>query len=71
MQTKLESLKESCVNVLIGYVIAISSQIIIFPLVGVSATFSQNLEIGVYFTVVSLLRSYLVRRYFNKKETKK
>lgn len=71
MQTKLESLKESCVNVLIGYVIAISSQIIIFPLVGVSATFSQNLEIGVYFTIVSLLRSYLVRRYFNKKETKK
>lgn len=68
MQTKLESFRESCYNVLIGYVIAFISQIVVFPLVGVKATINQNLEIGLYFTIISLTRSYLIRRYFNKKE---
>jgi hypothetical protein len=68
MQTKVDSLKESAANVAIGYSIAIVSQLVIFPIVGVNATFSQNIKIGFYFTVVSLIRSFLIRRFFNKKE---
>ena len=68
MQTRTQSFKESVVNIVIGYVIAFVSQIIIFPLVGVKVNLSQNLEIGLYFTAVSLIRSYLIRRYFNNQE---
>jgi hypothetical protein len=68
MQTKKQSLYESAVNIAIGYSIAIISQVIIFPIVGVEATFSQNIKIGILFTLVSFVRSYLIRRYFNKKQ---
>jgi len=66
MQSKKDSLKESITNVIIGYMVALVSQILIFPIVGVDASIDQKLVIGVYFTIISLLRSYLVRRYFNK-----
>jgi hypothetical protein len=64
-QTRIESLFESIANVLIGYTVAVISQIIVFPLVGVESTIDQNLRIGIYFTCISLIRSYLVRRIFN------
>ena len=67
MQTKYQSLIESLTNILIGYLTALLSQVIIFPLFDIDVTFQDNLLIGLYFTIISLLRSYLVRRYFNKK----
>lgn len=67
MQSKLQSLTESFTNVLIGYCVAVASQIVIFPLVGVEASFNQNIEIGLYFTAISLIRSYIIRRWFNKR----
>ena len=68
MQTRAESLKESALNIAIGYLVALLSQLIVFPIVGVHVDFTTNLEIGLYFTVISLIRSYLVRRWFNSKE---
>ena len=68
MQTKYQSLIESFTNILIGYLTALLSQVLIFPLFDIDVTFQDNLLIGLYFTIISLLRSYLVRRYFNKKE---
>jgi len=67
MQTKTQSLIESIANVAIGYGVAVVSQIVIFPIVGVEASVSQNLTIGLYFTAISLVRSYVVRRAFNRK----
>ena len=69
MQTKLQSLHESFTNIAIGYVTAILSQLLIFPLFAIHITLSDNLLIGIYFTIISLLRSYIVRRYFNHKGT--
>jgi len=66
MQTKTQSLIESIANVAIGYGVAVLSQIIVFPIVGVEASVKQNLTIGVWFTAISLVRSYLVRRAFNR-----
>ena len=68
MQTKKQSATEAGLNILIGYLVAVISQMVIFPLVGVQATITQNITIGIYFTVISFCRSYLVRRYFNKGE---
>ncbi len=68
MQTKYQSLIESLTNILIGYLTALLSQVLIFPLFDIDVSFQDNLLIGLYFTVISLLRSYLVRRCFNKKQ---
>lgn len=65
MQSRLSSFIESLTNVAIGYFVALASQLVIFPLVGVEASFSQNLLIGAFFTVVSIVRSYIIRRWFN------
>jgi len=60
---------ESVANVIIGYSVALVSQILIFPLFGIFLPLSSNLEIGAYFTVISLIRSYVLRRLFtNRKE---
>lgn len=71
MQTRIESFIEVSVNTFIGYVIAVISQLLFFPMVGIIATLEQNLLLGILFTIVSLIRSYLVRRYFNRKSYKK
>ena len=65
-QTKLESAIEVVVNVLIGYVVATVSQIMIFPLFGIFLPLSDNLLIGAYFTAISIVRGYVVRRFFNR-----
>jgi hypothetical protein len=56
MQTKRESFTESVVNVAIGYLISLAGQLVILPMVGISATLGQNLLIGVGFTVISIAR---------------
>ena len=70
MQTKLQSALESAVNILIGYLVALASQLIVFPQFGINIPLTDNLLIGFWFTVISLIRSYAVRRYFNKKAAK-
>ena len=67
MQSKVESLIESSINILIGYTVAVLSQLLIFPIFNIHIPLVDNLLIGVYFTVISLLRSYVIRRYFNKR----
>ena len=67
MQTKYQSLIESLTNILIGYLTALLSQVLIFPLFDINVSLQDNLLIGLSFTIISLLRSYLVRRYFNKR----
>jgi len=64
-QTKLGSLIESMLNIAIGYGVALMSQIIIFPLFGIVVSLSTNLWIGAWFTLISLVRSYVIRRWFN------
>ena len=67
MQTKFQSFIESTVNILIGYFTALASQLLIFPLFNINIPIQDNLLIGLYFTLISLIRSYLIRRFFNKK----
>lgn len=65
-QSKLGSLIEAGMNIFIGFGVALLSQIVVFPLVGIHGVpLSTNLEIGAYFTAISLVRSYVIRRWFN------
>lgn len=66
MQTRIQSFIESCINVAIGYGVALASQMLVFPIFGINIPLSSNLAIGAIFTVISIARSYAVRRIFNK-----
>lgn len=66
-QTKKQSLKETIISTFIGLAVSLITQILIFPLYGLEVSFNQNIQITIIFTVVSILRGYLIRRFFNKK----
>lgn len=67
-QSRTDSFMEAMVNVVIGLVIStIANHIILPATLGVTPTLSQNIVIGVAFTVISLVRSYTLRRLFNGK----
>ena len=66
-QSRTMSAVESVVNVAIGYCVAVVSQIAIFPLFSVHLPLAENMAIGGYFTVISLARSYVIRRLFVRK----
>jgi hypothetical protein len=68
-QSRRQSAIESAANVAIGYGVAVASQIAILPMFGVHLPLADNLVIGGYFTAISLVRSYAVRRLFNRLHT--
>jgi putative flippase GtrA len=67
MQSKSHSFIESIVNVLVGYSVAVASQIVIFPMFGVDIPLASNLIMALWFTVISVVRSYILRRFFTKR----
>jgi hypothetical protein len=58
------SLVEAVANVIVGYGVAVVTQILIFPIFGLHTTLAQNLQMGLLFTGVSIIRSFLLRRLF-------
>ena len=58
------SLVEAITNVAVGFLVALLTQIIVFPLFGLEVTLGENLVIGGLFTLVSICRSYALRRVF-------
>ncbi len=65
-QTRTMSAVEAVTNVLVGYGLAVGLQLLIFPAFGLHPTLGQSLKIGVWFTLLSLLRSYALRRLFER-----
>lgn len=65
MQTRRQSMAETAASVAIGYLVALLSQLAIFPLFGIHLPLADNLAIGLYFTAISIVRGYYVRRLFN------
>ena len=46
MQSRMMSMIEAIVNVLVGFWIAVFAQMLVLPLFGLHASFSQNLGMG-------------------------
>ena len=63
-QSRLMSMVESLANVLVGYGVAVLTQVVVFPMFGLAVTVTENLLIGLIFTAVSIVRSYALRRGF-------
>lgn len=66
-QTKLGSLYETLINVVIGFGINFVANMLILPTVHCEISAGQNFYIGTLFTVISVVRSYVIRRWFNAK----
>lgn len=63
-QSRLSSLRESVLNVAIGFGVSLVAQVVFLPALGVAISLQQNLVFAVIMTVISIGRSYLVRRLF-------
>ena len=65
-QSRRMSLIEAATNVAVGYVLAVVTQIAVFPWFGIEATLDEHLAIGIAFVGVSLARGFLFRRLFER-----
>jgi hypothetical protein len=58
------SLIEAVANVGVGFLVALLTQMIVFPLFGLQVSLGDKLAIGALFTLASIARSYILRRVF-------
>ncbi|MDM7463089.1 MAG: hypothetical protein P3W95_005500 [Tepidimonas taiwanensis] len=65
-QSRIMSMVEAAANVVVGYVLAIATQIVVFPWFGIETGIAEHLTIGLAFVGVSLARGYLLRRLFER-----
>jgi hypothetical protein len=70
-QSRAMSFIEAVANVMVGYGVAVTTQILIFPVFGLHTTLAQNLKLGVAFSAVSIARSFALRRLFEVVRTRK
>jgi hypothetical protein len=65
-QSRTMSLIEALANVVVGFAVTVLTQRAVFPLFGIATTRSVDFAIGGLFTLVSVVRSYLMRRLFER-----
>lgn len=65
-QSRLGSLVEVSINIFIGYWINFVANLLILPLFGFHITLSDNLLMGLIYTIISVARSYVIRRWFER-----
>ena len=58
------SLVEAVANIVVGLLVALATQVIVFPILGLHASLAQNLKLALIFTSVSIVRGYALRRLF-------
>ena len=63
-QGKKGSLVESIIQVLSGWGVAIITQLIVYPLMGIEVSIVQNINLSLIFIVVGFIKQYYVRRLF-------
>jgi hypothetical protein len=64
-QTRRGSALETLAGTAIGYLVAVAANALILPAFGITTNARQNFGIAAAFTLVSLVRGYVVRRLFN------
>lgn len=64
-QSNRHAIVETVLGTSIGYLIALGTQLIFFPLYGIELSPVSNVSLSLIFTVVSFVRSYAIRRLFN------
>jgi hypothetical protein len=65
MQSRWMSFVEAVTNIVVGYGLAVLTQIVVFPLFGLHASLGESFLLAALFTCISLVRSFAIRRLFN------
>lgn len=66
MQNEKQSLIEAVGNTVIGLVVSVIIQLIIYPMLNIDVSIKQNFILTGVFFLVSIVRNYLTRRLFNR-----
>lgn len=65
-QRKSHSWLETITNTAVGYVINLCANFLLFPvLLGVGISLKTNIILSITYTIISVVRGYLLRRFFN------
>ena len=67
MQTKKQSLIETLTSVFVGWIIGVILNMLVLPLFDYDVNLTDGVLISIIFTAVSVVRSYVVRRFFNSR----
>ncbi len=67
MHSRTMSFIEAVTNVVVGFGLAVLTQVLVFPVFGIAVTFDQHVSIAAIFTLVSLARVYVLRRLFERR----
>ena len=59
---------ETLIDIGSGFLLAILTQIIVFPFFGYEVTILNSIHLALIFTAISMLRSWCWRMYFNYKD---
>jgi hypothetical protein len=66
-QSVKRSWGEAWFNIMVGFAINFTANMLILPLFGFKTlTAGKNIIIGILYTLISLLRSFCIRRWFNR-----
>ena len=68
MQSKKQSLIETLTSVFVGWFISFITNMLVLPLFGYNINLTDGVLISIIFTAISVIRGYVVRRWFNSKE---
>ena len=68
MQSKKDSFIETLTSVFVGWLIGVILNMLVLPLFDYNITVIDSLWVSLIFTVVSVIRGYIIRRFFNSKE---
>lgn len=66
-QTMRDSITETWTNIAIGFGINYVANLLVLPLAGFHIGAADAFWVGVIFTAISVLRSFVLRRWFNLK----
>lgn len=64
-QSRRGSAAEAVTNVLVGLIVSMIANAIVFPIYGFNPSALDNIGITLIYTAISLVRSYCLRRAFN------
>lgn len=64
-QSRKGSAVEACINMLVGLIVSMVANTIVFPRFGFHPSLLDNIGITLIYTAISLIRSYCLRRAFN------
>lgn len=68
-QPRAQSVVETIANTVLGYLINLVTQVLAFPYFGIHLSANRQVSLGLIFTAISLIRSYALRRLFNRFHT--